>query len=513
MIGPETRSRIRRLFFAEHWKVGTIAAELGVHRDTVELAIEPRRFVNVAYRERASELDAYKDFIQSTLTAHPRLRATRLLEMLAARGYRGSVWPLRRYVQRVRPRSSHEAFFRLSTLPGEQAQVDWGSFGSVEVGRSRRPLSCFVMVLSHSRALFARFVLDQTLESFLRCHVAAFEAFGGVPRTVLYDNLKTAVLERVGDVIRFHPRLLDLAGHYHFAPRPVGVARGNEKGRVERSIRYLREAFFAARSVRSVDELNRELDEWVERVAFARRVPGEAGERSVRHAFDEERERLLPLPVHPFSTDYVRPVASGKTPYVRFDRNDYSIPHTLVRKPLTLVASDAVVRLLDGDVEVARHPRSWERGRQSEQEAHLEALATEKRAAREHRGRNRLFAACASAEPFLQEVARHGAHLGGTTSRLLHLLAQYGSVELEAALVEALSRRALSAQSVAHLLDQRRRASGAKAPLPPVLPADPRVRDLVVAPRSLEVYDVLARGGAEDRSRDGEGAGEVGADG
>src|SRR4029453_2504392 len=109
------------------------------------------------------------------------------------------------------------------------------------------------MVLSWSRAIFARFVLDQTLESFVRCHVAGFEAFGGVPRALLYDNLKTAVLERVGDAIRFHPRLLDLAGHYHFAPQPVAVARGNEKGRVERAIRYLRESFFAARSFRSLE--------------------------------------------------------------------------------------------------------------------------------------------------------------------------------------------------------------------------------------------------------------------
>lgn len=229
MIPPELRSRMRRLFFAEHWKIGTIAAELGVHRDTVELAIEPKRFVNVSYRPSATILDAYKDFVQATLEQHPRLRATRLFEMIRQRGYEGSIWPLRRYMRRVRPVSRHEAFFRLSTLPGEQGQVDWGSFGSVAIGNTRRPLSCFVMVLSWSRALFARFVLDQTLESFLRCHVAAFEALHGSPRSLLYDNLKTAVLERVGDIIRFHPKLLELAGYYHFAPRPVAVARGNEK--------------------------------------------------------------------------------------------------------------------------------------------------------------------------------------------------------------------------------------------------------------------------------------------
>jgi transposase len=497
MITPELRSRIRRLFFAEHWKIGTIAAELAVHRDTVELAIEPKRFINVAFRSSATMLDPYKDFVQVTLEQHPKLRATRLLEMIKRRGYAGSVWPLRRYVHRVRPGPRHEAFFRLSTLPGEQGQVDWASFGSIMIGTTRRPLSCFVMVLSWSRALFARFVLDQTLESFLRCHVAAFERFEGTPRTLLYDNLKTAVLERASDIIRFHPRLLDFAGHYHFAPRPVGVARGNEKGRVERAIRYLRDSFFAARSFHTVADLNRQLDEWTEQIAHARIVPGDERKRRVHEAFAEERPRLLPLPAHPFSCEYVRGVASGKSPYVRFDKNDYSIPHTLVRKPLTLIASDALVRILDGDVEVARHVRSWEHGRQLETEAHLSDLADEKRRARDHRGRNRVMVACPTAALFLDKVALHGGHLGGTTTRLLHLLDQYGPLEVEAALADAYRRGAFTAQSVAHVLDQRRRARGVPAPVPPVLPDDPRVRDLVVTPRALGVYDALARRGED----------------
>lgn len=493
MISEECRSRIRRLFFAEHWKVGTIAAELGVHRDTVHLAIEAKRFTNVAYRASSALLDPYKDFVHRTLEQYPRLRATRLHEMLRARGYQGSVWPLRRYVRSVRPAPQHEAFFRLSVLPGEQAQVDWGHFGTITIGKTKRALSCFVMVLSWSRALFARFVLDQTLESFLRCHRAAFAAFDGVPRGLLYDNLKTAVLERVGDVIRFHPRLLELAGHYHFAPRPVAVARGNEKGRVERAIRYLRDSFFAARGFRSLEDLNGQLATWIEDIAHARIVPGDPDKRRVCEALLEERSRLLPLPEHEFPTDHVRSVRSGKTPYLRFDGNDYSIPHTCVRKPVTLVASDTLVRVLDGDVEVARHERSWERGRQIEREDHLAALADEKRNARQHRGRNRLIAACPSAEAFLQCVALHGGHLGGTTTRLLHLLDIHGARELDIAVSEAHARGAFAARSVAHVLDQRRRARGEVAPLEVVLPDDPRVRDLVVPARELASYDRLAR--------------------
>jgi hypothetical protein len=285
---------------------------------------------------------------------------------------------------------------------------------------------------------------------------------------------------------------LDFAGHYHFAPTPVGVARGNEKGRVERSIRYLRESFFAARTFHSLEHLNAQLDQWIDTVAHARIVPGDVDKRTVAAALDLERPRLMASPAHPFPCDLVRPIASGKTPYVRFDANDYSIPHRLVRKPLTLTASDVQVRVLDGDAVVALHARSYERGKTIEQEEHLASLADDKRHAREHRGRGRLAAACPQATAFLEQVAIHGGHLGGTTARLLRLLDVYGAPDLDDALVAARQRGAFSAQSVAHILDQRRRGRGASVPLPPVLPNDPRVRDTHVTPHALGTYDVLA---------------------
>jgi hypothetical protein len=147
--------------------------------------------------------------------------------------------------------------------------------------------------------------------------------------------------------------------------------------------------------------------------------------------------------------------------------------------------------VLDGDLEVARHRRSFGARQQIEDEAHLAALTAAKHKAREHRGRNRLFAACGAAQPFLGEVALHGGHLGGTTSRLLRLLDQYGPSELDIALADAHHRGAFAAQSVAHVLDQRRRARGAPLPIEVVLPSDPRVQNLVVTPHSLDRYDEL----------------------
>ncbi len=491
MIPPELHTHIRRFFFVEHWRIGTIATELGVHPDTVRRAIESERFNGTAPKLRCTLLDPYRAFIADVLERHPRLRSTRLFEMIRERGYQGSAVQLRRYVRTVRPARQREAYLRLQTLPGEQGQVDWANFGKIRVGNASRNLSCFVLVLSWSRAIYARFALDQTLESFLRGHVEAFRAMGGVPRSLLYDNLKCVVLERVGDHIRFHPRLLDLAGHYHFAPKPCAVFRGNEKGRVERTIQYLRSSFFAARSFHSVADLNLQLAAWIASTAHARKVPGDPTGRLVVDALQEECARLLPLPEHDFECDHLRPVAAGKTPYVRFEGNDYSIPHDRVRQVLTLVASEHLVRILDGAGEIARHTRSYDRGETIEDPAHLAALAREKRHAHELRGRDLLRTTCPHADAFIDALALRGEPLAGHTSRLLKLLDRYGSDELDGSIEEALSRGAISAISVAHILDRRARSRHEAPPLDVVLPDDPRVRDLRVTPHSLSAYDDL----------------------
>lgn len=495
MIAPELRSRIRRLFFAEHWKVGTIAKEVGVHHDTVRGAIECDRFLPIGAPLRPSGLDPYKGLVREILEKHPRLRATRLFEMIRARGYTGSVVQLRRYVHLVRPRGAREAFFRLETMPAEQGQVDWASFGTIRVGRAERKLSCFVMVLSYSRMIFARFALDQTLESFVRGHVYAFESFGGAPRKLLYDNLKAVVLERDGDLIRYHPRILELAGHYHFAPAPCAPYRGNEKGKVERAIHYLRHSFFAARRYGSVDDLNAQLERWLDDVAAART----RGDATIRALFEQEKPRLLPLPEHRFELDLVRPIASGKTPYVRFDGNDYSIPHTLVRKPLTLAAGETSIRILDGADVVARHDRSYDRGERLEDRAHLEALGDEKRRAADLRGRDRLRAACPSADAFLAALGARHDRLAGQTMRLLGLLDRYGERDLDAALADALARGAISAQSVAHILDQHTRRRRQRPPVPPPTISDPRASAVRVTPHALAPYDQLGKPKGSDQ--------------
>ena len=256
MIDPELVAKIRLLFFAEHWKIGTIATQLNLHRDTVRAALETDRFNRPKQERTSCKTDPYVDFIRQTLAQYPRLRSTRIFQMIRARGYEGGSSQLRRLVARLRP-VVQEPFLQLRTFPGEQGQADWADFGEVRIGQARRRLSCFVITLSYSRALALNFFFDQSLENLLRAHVESFQQFQGSPRTILYDNMRSVVLERYQNQVRLHPRLLELAAHYHFAAHPCRPARGNEKGRVERVIRFIRESFFAARPFSTLEDFNR----------------------------------------------------------------------------------------------------------------------------------------------------------------------------------------------------------------------------------------------------------------
>lgn len=499
MISPELEAEIIRLFHAEKWRPGTIATQLRIHHDVVERVLAQADMPAAKPTLRPSIVTPYIPFMVETLEKYPTLRASRLYEMVRQRGYPGASDHFRSIVARHRPRPAAEAFLRLRTLPGEQAQTDWGHFGKIKIGNAMRALMAFVMVLSWSRWVFLRFYLNCNMSSFLRGHVEAFTYFGGVPRVGLYDNLKSAVLERRQDAIRFHPTMLELAKHYRFAPRPCAPARGNEKGRVERRIRDVRDSFFAAREYRDIEDLNAQAITWCQETAGARKCP-EEGSRTVREAFTEEQPRLLELPANPFPTEERVEISIGKTPYARFDLNDYSVPHTRVRRTLVLYATAETVRVTDGDDVIAVHARSWSRGEQIEDPRHIAALIEHKRAAREHRGMDRLHAAAPSSSAFFIRVAEYGGNLGGMTSGLLRLLDAYGADDLERALNEAVVHGTAHLNAVRHILDHRRHELGQPPPIPVQLPDDPRVRNVVVRPHLLKTYDQLNQEVSDDDS-------------
>jgi transposase len=503
-IDEDVRAQILRYFHVEHWRVGTIARQLRVHHSTVERVLRDSGVSREKRRvRRPSMLDDYVPFIVETLARFPTLTASRLYEMVRSRGYTGGPDHFRHRVAELRPRRETEAYLRLRTLPGEQAQVDWAHFGHLDIGKARRPLMAFVMVLSYSRQVFLRFYLHATLANLVRGHVDAFAAFNGVSRVVLYDNMASVVLERRGDAIRFHPTLLSLSAHYRYQPRPVAPARGNEKGRVERMIRFVRERFFAARHFRDLDDLNAQAAEWCQTVAADRPCPEDRA-RSVAAVFAQEREHLLALPQTPFPSEERVEVQVAKTPYVRFDGNDYSVPHGYVERTLTVFATLETVRIVDADEVVAEHPRCFERGRQIEDAKHIEALVRTKRNARAHRAQDRLHQAAPACDALFERVALHGGHLGVLTRGLLQLLELHGADALQSAVAEALEQPSPSLGTVRQLIDQRRHASGQPPPLPLKLPDDPRIKNATVRPLDLSVYDRLHRddAGAEDDDDD-----------
>ncbi|MCH8049711.1 IS21 family transposase [Patescibacteria group bacterium] len=489
-ISSALEEKIKRYYYVEKWRIGTISQQLGVHHGTVKRVLSQVGVSKNKLLTQSSMIDPFLPFIIETLEKYPKLTASRLYAMVQDRDYPGGIDHFRHLISLYRPKKIAEAYSRLSTLPAEQSQIDWGCFGHVTIGKAERALSAFVAVLSYSRKPFLRFYLNQRMENFLRGHVAAFERWGGVPRVCLYDNLKSAVLERQGDAIRFNPTLLDFAGHYRFEPRPVAVYRGNEKGRVERTIRYIRENFFAAREFKDIDDLNAQAEKWFDGPASHRPCPEDKAQ-SVQDVFLQEQPKLIALPDNPFPTEEREIVKIAKTPYARFDLNDYSVPHQHTRCSLTVLATLTHVTILKGDEAIATHERSFDKAQQIEQASHIKELISRKKQARQHRGQNRLTHAVSNGSDFLKKAAEKKYSLASTTKQLLELLDDYGAAELEAAMAEALSRDVPHPNAVRLALQKRLDEKDNPPPLRLTLSKDKRVQELNVKTHKLSSYDQL----------------------
>ena len=486
MTTPDTEAEIVRLHFAEHWKVGTIAAQLGVHPDVVRriLGIGVARSPDAAPRPRL--VDPFRDFIASTLASYPALCSTRLFDMLCQRGFRGSSRTLRAYVATVRPQRHREVFLHTEPLIGEQAQIDWAYIGKLPVPGGERALWLFVIVLSHSRALWGEFVLDLSVYSLCRSLVRAAKSLGGVTRQWLFDNPKTVVLERVGHIARFHPTLLLLCAEMRAQPRLCGVRQPQHKGRVERAIRYLRDRFLAGRTILSVADGNQQLQQFIADIAHPRPHPVLAP-RTVADVFAEERTRLLPLPNPLPPTDQVVPVHVDTQAFVRLDTNRYSVPPNYAGRTLTLVADDVRLRILDGATEVASHPRCFGRRQIIENPEHRASLVQERRAAADLKGRDRILTVAPAFAAILERWALGGPSLAIHVTRAIKLLDLYGDEVFAAAVAEIAERGLRDVGALAVACDRIRRDRHRPVPVDITLPAHIDDRDVV--PHDLETYD------------------------
>jgi transposase len=490
-MDPELWSNIRRLRLTEHLSQSAIAKHLGVHRDTVRRALAahdgpPKD--GLPRRNLPSKLDPFKPYITDRLARFPNLPGSTLLQDLKSQGYTGSLTILGEHLRQVRPKAP-QAFLRLETLPGEYAQVDWAHVGTLRVGNRSWWLSCFVMVLSYSRMLYLEFTLSQSMEAFLAAHVHAFEFFGGTPKKVNYDNLKTVVLARAGKDIRFHPRFLTFTGHYLFEPVPCNVRAAWEKGKVESAVKFVRSSFLAGRLITALDPLNEQARAWRDGQANVR-VHGTTHEKPVDR-FSLEKERLQSLPALPYDTSVVKLVGVSRQALIRFDANRYTVPPVFAGKSLTLKAGPHTVGLFDGPRRVASHSRSWERHRLIEDPGHTKDLLAARKKARSARHHADFLALAPECKPYLAGLVAAELDLHAHLDKIMDLAHLYGKAEVAGAVLQALQFKAFGAGYIQRVIQQRRAARDMPEPQPVILSKKPDWNRLAVEQTDLSVYDDL----------------------
>jgi transposase len=313
--------------------VREIARDLGLSRNTVRKYLRGRAEDERSPRaSRVQKLDPFKQYLRDRVrSAHPTwLPATALLLELRELGYSGGITHLRIFLMSLRSVAAPDPVVRFETEPGRQMQVDWIVFR-----RGKLPLSAFVATLGYSRASYVEFVTDEKLPTLLACHERAFEFFGGVPREVLYDNVKTVVIGR--DVYgpglhRYQPAFMDFCGHYGFVPRLCKPYRAKTKGKVERFNGYLRRSFYNPLASRlSQDRLqldaataNGEVVRWLRDVANVR-VHGTTGCQPLERLLAEQ-QKLQPLP-EPWRASLPPAALPSSTERPKFD--DTPLQHRL----------------------------------------------------------------------------------------------------------------------------------------------------------------------------------------
>lgn len=485
MIDPATQAEVLRFFFVSKLSLRAIAERLGISRETVA-SIVNRRSVQLdrfGENKRSSILTPHYPLIDRLLREEPARSAVNILQRLRGAGYAGGITILKNHLTACRPSAHPAAYLSLEFLPGQAAQVDWGEFGDV-FGLGRK-VYCFVMVLCHSRMLYLEFTLSANFESFIRCHERAFAFLGGVPRELWYDNLATAVAERRGRLVRFNPRFHVYTGHHRFQPVACNPASGNEKGRVEDGVRYVRHNFWPGRSFADLDDLNAQARAWRDDFANART---HATTRKVPAlAFEEEGKALLPL-AEPFDTDEVRSPKVSHQFRVDFDGNEYSVPWRLSGRIVTLRANETCVRIFVGNKRVAVHPRSWRRGEAIVRPEHEEGLRELKPGAQASADLQAIRALGASAARYVELLPAQTTSIRSEISTLMVLITVHGAAAVEGVIGKALARGIVGAVHLERMLTLEAKA---EEPRPaPLALDDPRLCLPPTTP-DLKSYDAI----------------------
>jgi transposase len=378
LLTADVQAEILTLHFNEKRSVRSIARQMGVDRKTVRRLIERRKIeTTIKMPTRRSILDPYVEQIRDLMRKDPKITSTAILNQLRVSGYTGGISVLKSLVQYERGRflRPREAFLRLEFAAGEVAQVDWGEFGDV-FGNGVKT-HCFAMVLAYSRYMYIEFTRSEKFEEFIRCHENAFKFFGGVPKECWYDNLTSAVSDRIGQLIRFNSRFMTYIGHHSIRPHACNVASGNEKGRVEDLIKYIRMNFWPGRTFKDFDDLMMQAIIWRNQVANLREH--RSTRRVVKLLFEsEEKPKLMALNPTPYDTDEVFSRNVSPDFLIQYETNRYSVPWTLVGMVVTVRVNNQTIKVYYNEKFITSHPRSYIKNRVFTNESHRAGLLERK---------------------------------------------------------------------------------------------------------------------------------------
>jgi transposase len=484
VIDYETFCRIHDCHDRQGLTIAQTACELGLHPQTVAKWLARARYERRRSRLRSSVLDPFKGRITRLLDTHP-YSAQQIFQRLREEGYGGGVTILRDYVRRIRP-TKLPVYLKLHFAAGECAQVDWGAFGTVAVGNTRRRLSFFVMVLAYSRQMYVEFTVSQTMEHFLACHQHAFAALGGVPTKLMIDNLKSAVLQRLAGVAPvFNPRYLDFARHYGFAIAPCNVARANEKGRVESGVGYVKKNFLRGLELTEFSAIQAAAQVWLDTIANVR-IHGETHQRPL-DMFQEERPHLRTLNPNPYDVARTSTTIASSQFRITLDTNAYSVPCAYAHRRLTLKAyPDRVCIYFDAEL-IARHNRRYGRHEDFEDPEHVKGLIARRTRAREQRLMLRFLALSPDAQAYYDGLEEKRFNARHHVRKILALAEIYPGDSVARAISDGLAFHAFSADYITNILETRARALPEPGPLQLTRCHD--LLDIDLPPPDLNVYD------------------------
>lgn len=483
MIDYETYCEIRRLQREEGLSSAKIAKALNVDVKTVYRWSKCSRYRARKGKARPSKLECYHSQIMTWLNQYDYSTA-QVLTKLRELGYSGGSTILGDFIRRVRPKTQR-AYHTLHFQPGQCAQVDWAEAGTISIGSTRRKLYFFALVLAHSRMLYIEFTLAQSMEHFLHCHQRAWETLGGVPREVMVDNCKVAVLRHPaqGPVV-YNPRYLDFAQHYGFAIKACKPRQPQQKGRVENTVAYVKKNFLAGREIHSLESLNAEGRHWLDQVANVRKH-GSTGDQPLER-FSEEKKILQALPIHPYDTGVLSTVRVNKQYRIHCDGNTYSVPPQFVRQHLTLKLYPNKLRLYHENQLVAEHPRNYDRRQDREDPDHRKPLIAKATKQRDQRLLIAFLKLSPQAEAYYQALQDRKLNATIHLRKIMALAEVYGHEALARALEDAHSYQAYSSEYILNLLEQRTRKTPEPGPLH--VPRREDLLDLELPEPDLNIY-------------------------